>query len=259
MAIPVARVHLAMAHAALHGLLPTPPKCCMMMMKPLPRAAILPNPSSPPKQPGGRADAAERWDAHKVIKPAGGPTSPPSSSGGRRSSDGESGSPGPRASSCERWDSDKNKKKIAAAAVSSSASRTSSPGRSSGADSEERWDARKNPAAGSVSSSSSSTSRGSKKGRGRSKRRPRSRATSSAAGGRWDAHKKPITITVAPRADELDDGEMSSTGSNDDVESSVVDMPPPLPQRALYAGPGFIASPHPSMLPMPSSLMIRVA
>jgi hypothetical protein len=42
-----------------------------------------------------------------------------------------------------------------------------------------------------------------------------------------------------------------------------LDMPPPrpLPQRALYAGSGFMAAaPHPSMLPMPSSLMrIRVA
>ncbi|PUZ63004.1 hypothetical protein GQ55_3G032800 [Panicum hallii var. hallii] len=244
MAIPVARVHLAMAHAALPGLLPSPPKC-MMMMPPLlptpPCAIILPS-SSPPKP--SRADAAERWDAHK-IKPGGSPTSPSSSSGGRRSLDGESSSPG-RASSCERWDSDK-KKNVAAA--SSSASRTSSPGRSSSsrADSEERWDAHKKPMS---LTSSSSSARSNTKGCDSSKRRPSSRASSTAA--RLDARKKP----GARRTDELDDGE-SSTGSND-IE--YLDMPPPrpLPQRALYAGPGFIASPDPSMLPMPS-LMIRVA
>ncbi|CAN6339698.1 unnamed protein product [Urochloa humidicola] len=264
MAIPVARVHLAMAHAALPGLLPTPPKCMTMMMPPpltTPPCAVT-LPSSPPKQPS-RADAAERWDAHKV-KPGGSPTSPSRSlSGGRRSSDGESTSPG-HASSCEWWGSNKNKKKIAAVEDSSSASRTSSPGRSSDssgsrADSEERWDARKKPAAVmSRPPSSSSSSRSSNKGRHRSKRRPSSRATSSAACGRWDTHKKAM---ATPRADELDDGK-SSTVSNDVeslVDTNTTTPPRPLPQRAFYAGPGFIASPHPSMLPMPSSLMIRVA
>ena len=76
MAIPVARVHLAMAHAALPGLLPTPPKCMSMMatpsLLPMPPCAIILPSSSPPKL--SRADAAERWDAHK-IKPGGNPTS----------------------------------------------------------------------------------------------------------------------------------------------------------------------------------------
>ena len=56
--------------------------------------------------------------------------------------------------------------------------------------------------------------------------------------------------------DELDDGE-GNIGSND-MESLGMLSPRPLPQRALYAGPGFIASPDPSMLPMPS-LMVHEA
>ncbi|TKW07876.1 hypothetical protein SEVIR_7G336600v4 [Setaria viridis] len=253
MAIPVARVHLAMAHAALPGLLPTPPKCMMSPLLPTPPCVIviLPTRSPPPKP--SRADAAERWDAHKTEPAAGSPTSSSSSAGGQRSLYGESSSPG-RASSCERWD--RNKKKIAAAAASSSASRTSSPGRSSSsrADSEEKWDARKKPV--SLSSSSSSARSNNKGCDGSSRRRANSRATTTAAG-RWDAHKKP---TAALRTNEIDDDDgESSTGSND---MGYLDMPlpRPLPHRELYyAGPGFIAAaPDPSMLPMPSSLMIRV-
>ncbi|KAJ1264785.1 hypothetical protein BS78_08G028200 [Paspalum vaginatum] len=77
MAVPVARVHLAMAHAALPALLPTPPKWKMMaaQLTPPPCAALLPR--SPPKKPG-RADSDERWDARK-MKPA----SPASSSSGK--------------------------------------------------------------------------------------------------------------------------------------------------------------------------------
>ncbi|KAG2614917.1 hypothetical protein PVAP13_3NG018900 [Panicum virgatum] len=242
MAIPVARVHLAMAHAALPGLLPSPSKC-MMVMPPLlptpPCAIVLPS-SSPPNP--SRADAAQRWDAHK-IKPAGSPTSSSSSSCGRRFFDGESISSPGRASSCERWDS--NKKKNAAAA-SSSASRTSSPGRSSSssrADSEERWDAHKKPTS---LTSWSSSARSNTKGERSKRRASSSRASSTAA--RWDTRKKP----TARLTDELNDGE-GSTGSND-----MEYLGRPLPQQALYAGPGFLSSPDPSMLPMPS-LMIRVA
>jgi hypothetical protein len=67
-----------------------------------------------------------------------------------------------------------------------------------------------------------------------------------------DARKKP----GARRTDELDDGE-SSTGSNDMEFDNAAQPPPPL-QRAFYAGPGFVKSPEPSMLPMPS-FSIRVA
>ncbi|CAL4989573.1 unnamed protein product [Urochloa decumbens] len=233
MAIPVARVHLAMAHAALPGLLPSPPKCAMLPLLPAPPCAatiLLPN-NSPPRP--SRADAAERWDAHKT-KLAG--SSPSSSS--------SAGSPG-RASSCEKWVS--NKKKSAAAATScSSSSSSGGSGSRSRADSDERWDAHKKPAS---TASSFSASRNKGRRGGSSKRRATSRASSSSSGERWDAHKNGRR---APRADGfVDDGE-SSTGSND-VELDKAALP-----RAFYAGPGFIVSPAPSMLPMPS-FMVRVA
>ncbi|CAO2143346.1 unnamed protein product [Urochloa humidicola] len=205
MAIPVARVHLAMAHAALPGLLPTPPKCTMLPLLPAPPCAatiLIPN-NSPPSSPS-RADAARRWDAHKT-KPTGSPASSSSS-------------------------------------ASSSAS-------SSRADSEERWDAHKSTASSSASSSASSN----KTKTCHIRRRPNGgRASPSSTAERWDAHKKPPR---APAADELDDGD-SSTGSND-VELDILPRKS-LPLRSLYAGPGFIRSPEPSMLPMPS-FMIRVA
>ncbi|CAO2143316.1 unnamed protein product [Urochloa humidicola] len=228
MAIPVARVHLAMAHAALPGLLPSPPKFTMLPLLPAPPCAAIILPRSPPRP--SRADAAERWDEYKTKQGAGGsPTSPPSA-----------GSPG-RASSCEKW-VNSNKKKSAGAATPCSSSSSSS---SSRADSEERWDANKKPASAASSTSSASKN----KGRGGSKR-PNSRASSSsAAAGRWDAHKNGRR-TASP-AGELDDGE-SSTASND-VELGKVAQPPL--RRTFYAGPG---SPEPSMLPMPS-FMIRVA
>ena len=101
MAIPVARVHLDKAHAAVPGLHPTTPKCTMirsLLLAP-PCAVILP--SSPPKP--SRADDVETWDAHK-IKPGGTSDSPLEASastlGGQRSPmDGYSSSPG-RTSSC---------------------------------------------------------------------------------------------------------------------------------------------------------------
>ncbi|CAN6374175.1 unnamed protein product [Urochloa humidicola] len=219
MAIPVARVHLAMAHAALPGLLPTPPRCAMFPLLPLPAppcAIVLPN-NSPPRP--SRADASGMWDAHKhTIKPAGSPAS--SSSGSQRSL----GS---------------NKKVV---------TRTS-PASSSRADSEERWDAHKRPASPASSSSSSSASSNKMK-TCHITRRPNGGRASSSTAERWDAHKNGRR---SPAADEVDDGE-SSTGSND----MELDMLPRQPPRSCYAGPGFIRSPEPSMLPMPS-FMIRVA
>ncbi|CAL4989520.1 unnamed protein product [Urochloa decumbens] len=227
MAIPVARVHLAMAHAALPGLLPSPPGCMMLPLLPLPAppcaAIILPN-NSPPRP--SRADAAGRWDAHKT-KPAGSPvpSSSSSSSGSQRSLDS-------------------NKKQVV--------TRTSSTASSSRADSDERWDAHKTPASPAASSSSAS--------KNRTKtchvnRRPNGgRVSPSSSVERWDAQKKQPR---APPADELDDG-ASSTGSNDvELELNMPRQPLP-PPRSLYAGPGFITSPEPSMLPKPS-FMIRVA
>ncbi|CAL4995481.1 unnamed protein product [Urochloa decumbens] len=228
MAIPVARVHLAMAHAALPGLLPSPPRCMMLPVLPAPPCAaiILPDKNnSPPRLRPSRADAAERWDAHKT-KPAASPASSSSSSGSQRSLDG-------------------NKKVVM--------TRTS-PASSSHADSEERWDAHKTPTSPASSSASSSASSNRTKTCHISRRLNGGRASPSSSAERWDAHKKPR----APAADEVDDG-ASSTGSND-VELEL-DMPrqQPPPPRSLYAGPGFICtSPEPSMLPMPS-FMIRVA
>ncbi|CAL4896837.1 unnamed protein product [Urochloa decumbens] len=197
MAIPVARVHLAMAHAALPALLPTPPKWKMMPLLPTPPCAVILPIPSPPKP--SHADAVERWDAHKVVKPA----SPASSPGSGKST--AAGSPG-RASSCsrDRWDSNK---KTSTASSSSSASQSQ-------ASSGDKW--------------------------GSNKRRPVNVSRASSAE-RWDAHKKPRP----PQAGGIDDDGQSSN-----------DMPP----LAFYAGPGFLASPEPSMLPMPSSsLMVRVA
>jgi hypothetical protein len=61
-----------------------------------------------------------------------------------------------------------------------------------------------------------------------------------------------------PQAEPLDDGESSSSGSNDidtDTEEEILWKP-----RAMYAGPGFAAAaPEPTMLPMPTSFLVRVA
>ncbi|RCV36539.1 hypothetical protein SETIT_7G326900v2 [Setaria italica] len=210
MAIPVARVHLAMAHAALPALLPTPPKSKMLPLLPTPPPCILILPMSPPKP--SRADADERWDARKAVKPAS--PAPSSGSSGQRTPDGKNTDRPGRASSCERWGS--NKKSATSSSSSgggiSSARRASSTG--------EKWDS--------------------------NKRRP---GTGSRAE-RWDdAHKKPRPPQAGGGIDD-EDGQSSSTGSND----MELDMPP---QRAFYAGPGFLASPEPGMLPMPSSLLMH--
>ncbi|KAL6600620.1 hypothetical protein ACP70R_045420 [Stipagrostis hirtigluma subsp. patula] len=135
MAIPVARVHLAMAHASLPGLLPTPPASPLLTAS---RLLILPAKSpfkpsradsnerwdarkiatKPPAKPG-RADSDERWDAHK-IKPA---TTSSSSSSSRSSTTGESTTSSPR------WKSS-DKRPLSGAGASSAA---------------ERWDAHKKP------------------------------------------------------------------------------------------------------------------
>jgi hypothetical protein len=59
-----------------------------------------------------------------------------------------------------------------------------------------------------------------------------------------------------PQADQrFDDGESSSTGSNDIDTEEILWKP-----RALYAGPGFVvAAPEPGMLPMPTAFLVRVA
>ncbi|KAL6905609.1 hypothetical protein ACP4OV_003210 [Aristida adscensionis] len=214
MAVTVARVHLAVAHAALPALLPTPPKSMMLPLLPTPPCvAVLP--VSPAKT--SRADADERWDAHKT-KPAA--TASPAALGQRSSTaDGKNGGPG-RASSCERWDS--NKKSAASSSFSSSSSGIGSASTRASATST-KWESNKCPVVVS-------------------------RASSAA---RWDAHKKPRPLQAAVLL--VDDG-VNSTGSND------VEMEEEPPQRAPYAGPGFVvASPEPSMIPMPAAFLVRVA
>jgi hypothetical protein len=102
MAVTVARVHLAMAHAAMPGLLPTPPGSKMLPLLPTPSCAaaeiMIPAPS-PPKP--SRADAVERWDINKKS-----PTSFSSSSCGKWERTKRPGSRG-LSSSAERWDAHK--------------------------------------------------------------------------------------------------------------------------------------------------------
>jgi hypothetical protein len=117
------------------------------------------------------------------------------------------------------------------------------PGR---ADSVERWDAHKKAASPASSSSSSATSSLTSS----SSKWPISRASSAE---RWDVHKE----RRPPQADQrLDDGESSSTGSNDmDTEEEILWKP-----RAMYAGPGFaVAAPESSMLPVPTAFLVPVA
>jgi len=175
MAIPVARVHLAMAHAALPALLPTPPKWKMLPLLPTPPcvAAVLPKPLAKPS----RADSDERWDARKTTKPASAEPSAPSSSSVPRSG-GSAGHGYPRKNA------------------------TPPPPKPGRADSVERWDAHKKAACPTSSSSGTSSLVSSSKW-------PISRATSAE---RWDVHKERCPPQADQR---LDDGKSSSIGSND--------------------------------------------
>ncbi|CAD6258213.1 unnamed protein product [Miscanthus lutarioriparius] len=221
MAVPVARVHLKVAHAALPALHPTPPKWKMLPLLPMPcLAAILPIPK--PFTKPSRADSDERWDAHKA-KPA---STESSASSSPRSADS-----------------------VSSAGRGSSRNSAISPPKPGRADSAERWDAHKKAA---IPASSSSSSSGTSSLVSSSKW-PISHSSSS--GERWDVHKK----RCQQQAELLDDGESSSTGSgsNDmDAEEEEILWKP----RAMYAGPGFaVAAPEPGMLPMPTSFLVPVA
>ncbi|KQJ92242.1 hypothetical protein BRADI_4g42440v3 [Brachypodium distachyon] len=138
-----------------------------------------------------------------------------------------------RADAAERWDALKNRPRSPASSCGST-----SPGR---ADSCERWDInkiKKNPIS-SITSSSSTSSRGSSTISGERYKRPPSRASSAE---RWDAHKKP--------RDALSDAE-SQPISNDKDETAVMED---TARRTdlVFSGPTFLASPEPSMLPMPA-------
>jgi hypothetical protein len=147
MAVTVARVHLAMAHAAMSGLLPTPPEWKMLPLLPTPPCAAAPSPPKP-----SRADAVERWDACKSA-----PTkSPPrpcradaaehwdaskSSSDGKSKSSSSAG----RATSCERWDVNKTSptSSFSSSSCDKWEERTKRPVSRGSSSSAERWDAHK--------------------------------------------------------------------------------------------------------------------
>jgi hypothetical protein len=178
----------------------------------------LPKPLAKPS----RADSDERWDARKTKAAS----IESSASSSPRSADSVRSNAG-RGSSCKNA--------------------TSPPPKPGRADSVERWDAHKKAASRASSSSSSSS--------GTSPLVSSTCTISHASSAeRWDVHKK----RRPPQAKALDDGESSSTGSNDidtEEEEEILWKP-----RAMYAGPGFVvAAPESSMLPMPTAFLVSVA
>ncbi|KAG0528784.1 hypothetical protein BDA96_05G042500 [Sorghum bicolor] len=125
MAVPVARVHLKVAHAALPALLPSPPKWKMLPLLSTPPcpcvAAVLPKPLAKP----GRADADESVRSSVVV--AGGHGSPR-----KNTTASPPGKPG-RADSAERWDAHKK------AVIPASSSSSSSSGTTSSLVSNSKW------------------------------------------------------------------------------------------------------------------------
>ncbi|XBI74875.1 hypothetical protein VPH35_068328 [Triticum aestivum] len=151
-----------------------------------------------------------------------------------------------RADSVERWDAHKKDKKPTSPA--SSCSSGSSPGRASSC---QRWDINKH-ISGSSCTSSSSSRRSSTSSVGSSpcgrwdsnKQLPPSRTTSA---DRWDTHKKPCPAQAAVVS-------RSRTGDKEDQgeDTTAMVLKPTAPRIGpMFSGPSFVASPDPSMLPMP--------
>ncbi|KAF7077246.1 hypothetical protein CFC21_081820 [Triticum aestivum] len=198
-------------------LLPTPPKSKMLPLLPTPHGVVL---TMLVSAMSGRADFVQRWDWNKTGKK---PCSSIRSSSSWSSSGSESTG---RADSVDRWDSDKKYRKPPTTVSSSSSSSSSSysagsPGR---ADSVERWDSKK---LASSCSASQPTCRG--RHDGNTKRLPSPGPGRASSAERWDLHKK-------PRPEHMPQTNATATA----------------PQKAVFAGPCFYASPDPSMLPMPS-------
>uniref|UniRef100_A0A3B6N201 Uncharacterized protein n=1 Tax=Triticum aestivum TaxID=4565 RepID=A0A3B6N201_WHEAT len=154
-----------------------------------------------------------------------------------------------RADSVERWDAHKKDKKPKTPA--SSCCSSSSPRRASSC---ERWNINKQISGSSCTSSSSSSSRRSSTspcGRWDSnKQLPPSRATSA---DRWDMHKKPCPAQTAAMS-------RSRTGDKEDQGEDTTAMvrKPTAPRIGpMFSGPSFVASPDPSMLPMPTFFRSR--
>lgn len=198
-----------------------------LLPTPPPCVAILLASKSPPPKPS-RADADERWDARKNIATK------------------SLSKPG-RADTNERW-WDAHKIQTNHAPHALDGNRSSSPGRAPSCD---RWYTSKTNATASFSSSSSGSSSASRASLGKKWGRPAATASRASSAERWDAHLKKPCPLQGGGSDDVDG--QSSTGSNDMELDDV-------PRRAFYSGPGFVASsPEPSMLLMPSSLMLRVA
>uniref|UniRef100_A0A3B6UCS5 Uncharacterized protein n=1 Tax=Triticum aestivum TaxID=4565 RepID=A0A3B6UCS5_WHEAT len=194
---------------------PTPPKSKMLPLLPTPHGVVL---TMLVSAMHGRADFVQRWDWNKTgKKPCSSICSSSSSSGSESTG---------RADSVDRWDSDKKYRKPRTTVSSSSSSSSSSysagsPGR---ADSVERWDSKK---LASSCSASQPTCRG--RHDGNTKRLPSPGPGRASSAERWDLHKK-------PRPEHMPQTNATATA----------------PQKAVFAGPCFYASPDPSMLPMPS-------
>uniref|UniRef100_A0A453MW53 Uncharacterized protein n=1 Tax=Aegilops tauschii subsp. strangulata TaxID=200361 RepID=A0A453MW53_AEGTS len=109
-----------------------------------------------------------------------------------------------------------------------------SPGR---ADSVERWDTKK-----LASSCSAFPSTGRGRHDGNNKRLPSPGPGRVSSAERWDLHKK-------PRPEHT--GKLPQTNATAMATTLTLAM---APQKAVFAGPSFYASPDPSMLPMPSFL-----
>ncbi|VAH13434.1 unnamed protein product [Triticum turgidum subsp. durum] len=235
-------------------ILPTPPRSKMLPLLPTPHGLVLTmlvsamagradfvqrwdwnkkcknSSSSSGSESTDRADSVERWDWNKKCKKPCGSICSSSSS----SSEG-SGSTG-RADSVDRWNSDKKYKKPRTAMSSSSSSSYSSgsPGR---ADSVERWDSKKKLATSCSASLPTDLGRHDDN----NKRLPSPSRASSVE--RWDLHKK-------PRPEQM---EKLPRTNNAAATTPVLAT---TPQKAMFAGSNFHASPDPSMLPMPPFFLL---
>ncbi|KAI4986578.1 hypothetical protein ZWY2020_019208 [Hordeum vulgare] len=158
-----------------------------------------------------------------------------------------------RADSVERWDAHK-KDKMPKSPASSCSSSSSSPGRASSRD---RWEINKQISGSSCTSSSSSSSsnrrrskspgRASSCGRWDSNKQLTVSRASSAA--RWDTHKKPRPAQAAAK---------SWTDNKEDSTTAMMVLKPTAPRIGpMFSGPSFVASPDPSMLPMPAFFRSR--
>uniref|UniRef100_M8CDD8 Uncharacterized protein n=1 Tax=Aegilops tauschii TaxID=37682 RepID=M8CDD8_AEGTA len=225
-------------------ILPTPPRSKMLPLLPTPHGVVLTMLEKFREHHSSKLGLELRWAGSNLSCPANGSTPRPlllviqrwdwnktgkkpcssicSSSSSSLSSGSESTG---RADSVDRWDSGKKYKKPRTTMSSSSSSSYSagSPGRT---DSVERWDSKK------LATSSPPTGRG--RHDGNNKRLPSPGPARASSAERWDLHKKPRSEHMPQRT--------NATAT--------------APQKAVFAGPSFYASPDPSMLPMPSFFLL---